>query len=158
MVIQQRLDDNLNVFCVFVGKQHTAFKWKDAISGFPVLQSSAEPLDRWGGKRKHLLISHFLSNAAAKHCRNWTVCVKTKASQGWDVFWDIVYFLSNNYAKIIKIGSCLSRVIARQSSDIFETQCIFSVVCYTEDCECLCDYVRKFVCRHLLQIFRCVSI
>jgi len=31
------------------------FKSKNAISGFPVSQSSAEALDWWGGKTKHHL-------------------------------------------------------------------------------------------------------
>jgi len=66
--------------------QRTVFKWKDAISGFPVSQGSAEPLDRWGGKTKHRLISHFLSNTFAKNYRNWIMYVKIIASQKWDVF------------------------------------------------------------------------
>ena len=60
--------------------------WKDAIYGFLVLQGSAEPLDRWGGKTKHHLISYFLSNTSAKNYRNRIVCVKIIASQMWDVF------------------------------------------------------------------------
>ena len=43
-----------------LAKQHTVFKWKDAISGFPVSQGSAEPLDSWGGKTRHHLICYFL--------------------------------------------------------------------------------------------------
>jgi len=34
---------------------------KSAISGFTVLQGSAEPLDRWGGKTMHHLISFFVT-------------------------------------------------------------------------------------------------
>jgi len=33
-------------YVCLLAKQHTMFKSKDAISGFPVLQGSAEPLDR----------------------------------------------------------------------------------------------------------------
>jgi len=85
---QQRPGGNLNVFCVFVGKQHTVFKWKDAISRFPVSQGSAEALDRWGGKRKRHLISYFLINTSAKcYCyHNRIVYVKIIASQRRDVF------------------------------------------------------------------------
>ena len=61
------------------------------MSGFPVLQGSAEPLDRWGGKTNHILISNFLSNSSAKNYHNRIVYVKIIASQKWDVFWDTVY-------------------------------------------------------------------
>jgi len=57
----------------------------DTISGFSVSQGSAEPLDRWGGKTKHHLISYFLGNTSAK-----IMYVKIIASQRWDVFWDTV--------------------------------------------------------------------
>jgi len=67
-------------FVCLLAKQHTVFKWKDTISKFPVLQGSAEPLDRWGGKTKHRLISYFLSNTSAKDYRNRIVYVKTIAS------------------------------------------------------------------------------
>jgi len=66
--------------------QHIVFKWKDAISGFPVSQGSAEPLDRWGGKTKHHLISYFLSNIFAKNYCNQIVYVKIIASQGETFF------------------------------------------------------------------------
>jgi len=33
-------------FVCSLAKQHTVFKSQDAISGFPVSQGSAEPLDR----------------------------------------------------------------------------------------------------------------
>jgi len=49
---------------------------KNAISEFPVLQGSAEPLDRRGGKTMHYLISYFLSNTFAKNYRNRIVYVK----------------------------------------------------------------------------------
>ena len=73
-------------FVCSLAKQHTMFKRKDAISGFSVLQGSAEPLDRRGGKTKHRLISYFLSDTFAKNCRNRIVHVKIIASQTWDVF------------------------------------------------------------------------
>jgi len=47
-------------------KKHAAFKWKDAISGFPVSPGSAEALVRWGGKIKYILIAYFLGNICAK--------------------------------------------------------------------------------------------
>jgi len=55
-------------------------------SGFPLLQSNAESLDRWGGKTKHHLFPYFLSNTSAKNYRYRIVYVKTVASQRWDVF------------------------------------------------------------------------
>ena len=55
-------------------------------SGFPISQSNAEALDRWGGKIKHRLISYFLSNTSAKNYCNRIVYVKTIATQMWDVF------------------------------------------------------------------------
>ena len=73
-------------FVCLLGNQHTVFKWKDAISGFPVSQGSAEPLDRWGGKTKHRLIFYFLSNTSAKNYRNPVVYIKIIASQRWDFF------------------------------------------------------------------------
>ena len=68
------------VSCFFFGKKHAAFKWKDAISGFPVFAGSAEALVRWGGKIKYILIAYFLGNICAKNCRNRTVYVKIIAS------------------------------------------------------------------------------
>jgi len=61
-------------------KKHAAFKWKDAISGFPVSPGSAEALVRCGGKIKYILIPYFLGNICAKNCRNRTVYVKSIAS------------------------------------------------------------------------------
>ena len=61
-------------------KKHAAFKWKDAISGFPVSPGSAEALVRCGGKIKYVLIAYFLRNIYAKNCRNRTVYVKIIAS------------------------------------------------------------------------------
>jgi len=72
-------------FVCSLAKQHTVFKWKDAISGFPVSQSSAEALGRSGGKTKHSLISDFL-NTSAKNYLIGIGYVKTIASQRWDVF------------------------------------------------------------------------
>jgi len=66
----------LTVFRVFWWKSNTAFKWKDAISGFPVSPGSAEALVRWGGKIKYILLAYFLSNICAKNCHNRTVYVK----------------------------------------------------------------------------------
>jgi len=54
-------------------KKHAAFKWKDAISGFPVSPGSAEALVRCGGKVKYILIAYFLRNICAKNCRDQTV-------------------------------------------------------------------------------------
>jgi len=79
-------------FVCLLAKQHTMLKWKDAVSGFPVSQGSAEPLDRWGGKTNYCLISYFLSNTSAKNCRNRIVYVNIIASQRSDVFWDTVYY------------------------------------------------------------------
>jgi len=56
-------------------------------SGFPLSQSNAEALDRWGGKTKHHLIFYFLSNTSAKNCRNlFAYVIMIIASQRWDVF------------------------------------------------------------------------
>jgi len=68
------------VFHVFVVKKYATFKWKDAISEFPVSPGSAEAVIRWGGKIKYILIAYFLSNICAKNCRNRTVYVKIIAS------------------------------------------------------------------------------
>ena len=57
-------------------KKHAAFKWKDAISGFPVSPGSAEALGRWGGKiksfdcllsRQHLCQTLLQSNRVCKY-------------------------------------------------------------------------------------------
>jgi len=56
----------LTVSC-FVVKKHAAFKWKDAISAFPVSPGSAEALVRWDGKIKYILIAYFLGNIRAKN-------------------------------------------------------------------------------------------
>ena len=48
------------VICfMFFGKKHAAFKWKDAISGFPVSSGSAEAIFRWGGKITHVWLPTF---------------------------------------------------------------------------------------------------
>jgi len=57
-------------------KKHATFKWKYAISGFPVSPFSAEALVGWGGKIKYILIAYFLGNICAKNCCNRTVYVK----------------------------------------------------------------------------------
>ena len=61
-------------------KKHSAFKWKDAISGFPVSPGSEEALVKCGGKIKYILIAYFLGNIYAKNCRNRAVYVKIIAS------------------------------------------------------------------------------
>ena len=76
---------------MFLAKKHAAFKWKDAISGFPVSPGSVEALIMWGGKIMHILIAYFLDNIYAKNCRNRTEYVKIMASQRWDVFLDTMY-------------------------------------------------------------------
>jgi len=73
-------------------KKHAAFKWKDAVSGFPVSPGSAEALFRCGGKIKYILTAYFLGNIYAKNCCNRTVYVKIIAScTGGTFFWDTVY-------------------------------------------------------------------
>ena len=49
-------------------------------SGFPLSQGNAEVLDRWGGK-KHHLISCCLCNSSAKNYRNRIVYVKSKVGR-----------------------------------------------------------------------------
>lgn len=73
-------------FVCSLAKQYTALKWKDAISAFPFSQGSAEPLDRWGEKTKHNLISYFLSITSSKNYCNWIVYVKIIVSRRWDDF------------------------------------------------------------------------
>jgi len=77
----------LTVFRVFWWKSNSAFKWKDAISGFPVSPGSEEALVKCGGKIKYILIAYFLGNICAKNCRNRAVYVKIIAScKGWTFF------------------------------------------------------------------------
>jgi len=72
-------------FVCSLAKQHTVFKWKDAISAFPVSQGSAEPIDSWVGKTKHRPISYFLCNTSAKNYLNWIMYVsKSKVGLFWD--------------------------------------------------------------------------
>jgi len=49
--------DNFNENCKSDGKEHTAFKWKYAISMFPDFQDSAEVLNMWGETIKHVTIA-----------------------------------------------------------------------------------------------------
>jgi len=87
----------LTVFRVFLLKKHAAFKWKDAISGFPVSPGSAEALVRCGVKIKYILIAYFLGNIYAKNCCNRTVYVKIIAScKGGAFFWGTVYNAEND--------------------------------------------------------------
>jgi len=79
-VVQLWPGDILTVFRVFLVKKHAAFKWKDAISGFPVSPGNAEALVRCGGKIKYILIAYFLGNIYTKNCCNRTVYVKIIAS------------------------------------------------------------------------------
>ena len=73
--------DQVIFWCfMFLVKKHAAFKWKDAIPGFPVSLGSAEALLRLGGKIKYILIAYFLGNICAKNCRNRTVYVRIIAS------------------------------------------------------------------------------
>ena len=54
--------------------------------GFLFRKGNAEALDRLGGKAKHHLIAHFLSNTSAQNYRNRIVYVKIIVSRRWDVF------------------------------------------------------------------------
>jgi len=74
----------LTTLC-FLVKKHAAFKWKDAISRFPVSPGNAEASVRWGGKIKYVLIAYFLGSIIAKNCCNRTVYVKVITTQRWDV-------------------------------------------------------------------------
>jgi len=74
-----------NCVSCFLVKKHAAFKWKDAIPGFP---GSAEALVKSGGKIKYIC---FLGNIFAKNCWTQTVYVNIIASQRWDVFRHSVY-------------------------------------------------------------------
>jgi len=78
----------LTVFSVFLVKKHTAFKWKDAISGFPVSPGNAQALVKWCGKIKYILIAYFLGNICAKNCRNRTVYVKIMGSCKGETFFE----------------------------------------------------------------------
>jgi len=82
--------DIFNCVSCFLVKTHAAFKWKDALSEFPVFPCSAEALVRWGGKIKYILIAYFLGKICPKNCCNRTMYVKIIASRRWDVFWDTV--------------------------------------------------------------------
>jgi len=42
---------------------------------------------------KRLLITYFIGNISAKKYQNPFMCVKVRASQRWDVFWDTVFIL-----------------------------------------------------------------
>jgi len=76
---------------MFLVKKRATFKWKDAISGFPVSPGSAEALVRWGGKIKYVLIAllsgqHFRQNLLQSNC----VC-KDYSKSNVGRFWDTVY-------------------------------------------------------------------
>ena len=87
-VVQLWPGDIFNCVSCFWVKKHAAFKWKDAISGFPVSPGSAEALVRCGGKIKYILIAYFLGNIYAKNCRNRTVYVKIIAICKGGTFFD----------------------------------------------------------------------
>jgi len=80
--------DIFNCVSCFLAKKHASFKWKDAISGFPVSPGSAKALVRCGGKIKYILIAYFLGNICAKNCRNRTVYVKIIASSKGGTFFE----------------------------------------------------------------------
>jgi len=96
--------DILNCGSCFLVKKHAAFKWKDAISGFPVSPGSAEALVRCGGKIKYsfeVLIAYFLGNIYAKNCRNRTVYVKIIAScKGGTFFETRCMYLDNELYEV----------------------------------------------------------
>jgi len=84
-----------NCVSCFLVKKHAAFKWKDAICGFPVSPGSAEALVKLGWKIKYILIAYFLCNICAKNCRNRTVYVNIIANcKGRTFFWDTVYIFA----------------------------------------------------------------
>jgi len=99
----------LTVSC-FLVKKHAAFKWKDAISGFPVSPGSAETLVRCGGKIKYSLIAYFLGNIYAKNCRNRTVYVKIIASCKGGTFFETQCIFH------LKLIACLTSPIVVCSS------------------------------------------
>jgi len=60
-----------DVCCVCqLAKQDTTFMWKDVISVFIVLPSSAETLIGRGGKLYQLSVAYFLRNIPAKSYKN----------------------------------------------------------------------------------------
>jgi len=71
-VVQLWPGDILKLCFVFMAKKHAAFKWKDAISGFPVSPGSAEALVRYGGEKVHFdcLLSrqHLCQKLAQSNC------------------------------------------------------------------------------------------
>jgi len=106
-------------FLCFFGKKHAAFKWKDAISQFPVSPGSAEALVRWGVKIKYTLIAYFLANIFAKKYCNWTVYIKIIASQRWDVFWDSVFGICRNNVNVCLFCIILFCVMSRKNNSAF---------------------------------------
>jgi len=81
--------------------------------GFLISQGSAEALDSSGGKTKHRLIFHFLSNTSAKNYRNRIVYVKIIASRRcMGRFWDTVYIV-----KVVVISQkwCKSKTLLLQT-------------------------------------------
>jgi len=108
IVLTEKGGSALTRWCVlcFLEKKHAAFKWKDAISGFPVSPGSAEAPVRWGGKIKYILIAYLLGNIHAKNCRNRTVYVKIIAScKGGAFFWDSAHCVSKNVTTLSRYNS-----------------------------------------------------
>jgi len=103
-VVQLWPGDIFNCVSCFLVKKHAAFKWKDAISGFPVSQGSAEALVMCAGKINHIFIAYFLGNIYAKKCRSQTVYVKIIGSCKGGTFFlrhsvDNKSHLGKNYAR-----------------------------------------------------------
>jgi len=82
-------------------KQHAAFKWKDAISEFPVSPGSAESLIRWVEKIKNLFIAYFRSNKSTKNYQNRFMYVKVITRQSSDSFWHSVVITDVNRILLI---------------------------------------------------------
>jgi len=80
-------------------------------SGYPLLQSNDEALDRWGWNTNDRLISNYLSDTSAKHYRNRIVYVKIIASQRWDGFLRHSVHMFAAMAVIINSDKQLSMII-----------------------------------------------
>ena len=133
-------------------KTHTAFKWKDAISGFPVSPGSAEAQVRCGEKIKYTLIAYFLGNIYAKNCRNRTVYVKIIASCKGGTFFETQCILSDDRnAMLIWIYTAryiVIKTLKRIATEDDSLLCLHDWVTYTEECIlilCLRIYVEQKV-------------
>ena len=86
-VVQLWPSDNINVFCVSVGKTTKNSVWvKGRNFRLFVSSGSAEALVRYREKIKHRLIAYFLSNISAKNYQNRSIFVDVIASQSSVVF------------------------------------------------------------------------